>query len=101
MGWEYRGNRLYYYRKRREGKRVVSEYIGNDFIGELAEILDMEDHEEARKTRANWVTTKAKVKATEQEINELEVKIGTFTQAFLLVSGYHPHKRQWRRKRNV
>ena len=79
----------------------MSEYIGNDFIGELAEIFDMEDHEKTRRTRADWVTTKAKVKATEQEINELEVRIRTLTKAFLLVSGYHPHKRQWRRKQNV
>ena len=101
MGWEYRGNRLYYYRKRREGKRVVSEYIGNGLIGELAEIWDIEDSEKVKKTRADWLITEAQVKDTEQEINDLEVSIRTFTRAFLLVLGYHPHKRQWRRKRNV
>ncbi len=30
MGWEKRGNKQYYYRKRREGDRVVSEYLTAD-----------------------------------------------------------------------
>ena len=28
MGWEKRGNNKYYYRKKREGKRVISIYFG-------------------------------------------------------------------------
>ena len=33
MSWEQRGNRRYYFRKRRQAGRVVSEYVG---AGELA-----------------------------------------------------------------
>ena len=33
MAWEERNGKSYYYQKRREGDRVVSEYIGT---GELA-----------------------------------------------------------------
>ena len=51
MAWEDRNGRLYYYRKRREGKRVVSEYVGNGFAGMMAEELDGEDRQKAEQKR--------------------------------------------------
>ena len=47
MGWETRGNNTYYYRKRRVGPSVVSEYAGSGKAGLLAERIDTE----GRKTR--------------------------------------------------
>ena len=35
MGWEKRGNGLYYYRKKRMGQRVVSEYMGTGLFGSI------------------------------------------------------------------
>ena len=36
MGWEQRGNNLYYYRKVRVGSRVKSTYVGR---GEIAHLI--------------------------------------------------------------
>ncbi|MFY9226864.1 MAG: hypothetical protein WAQ98_29580 [Blastocatellia bacterium] len=35
MGWERRGNKVYYYEKKRQGKKVVSVYLGRDDLAEL------------------------------------------------------------------
>lgn len=42
MGWEKRGNRLVYYRKKRVGRRVVSIYCGSGERGRAAELEDLE-----------------------------------------------------------
>lgn len=42
MGWEKRGNRLVYYRKKRIGRRVVSIYCGSGERGRAAELEDLE-----------------------------------------------------------
>jgi len=42
MGWEKRGNRLVYYRKKRVGRRVVSVYCGSGERGRAAELEDLE-----------------------------------------------------------
>lgn len=50
MGWERRGNGYYYYRKRREGHRVISEYVGNGRAAEVAAAMDRLKRRE-RKTK--------------------------------------------------
>ena len=37
MGLEWRGSKQYYYRKRREGKRVISEYCGGGKVAQTAQ----------------------------------------------------------------
>lgn len=100
MGWEDRHGNTYYYRKRRDGKRVISEYVGNGFIGQMAEAMDREERAGNRQARANWQMEKESVRVIDNGLNEIECRVRAFTRAFLLISGYHPHKRQWRRKRN-
>ena len=100
MGWENRNGNTYYYRKRRDGKRVTSVYVGNGCIGQIAEAMDMDERVENRQARVNWQREKERARAIDDRLNEIERRVRTFTRAFLLVSGYHPHKRQWRRKRN-
>ena len=45
MGWEMRHDKEYYYRKIRQGRKVISQYIGRrgDPAAELAAALDTAD----------------------------------------------------------
>ena len=79
----------------------MSEYVGGGLIGQIAEALDTEERFKADVAHANWVSQKGKIKAMEKRISEIEKYTKAITRAVLLVSGYHSHKRQWRKARNV
>lgn len=101
MGWEYRGNNKYYYRKKRVGKKVVSEYIG---AGPAAEKIAQEDEVERRKRkreRIAWERRKAEIMELDDALDLLEGITRNLIHANLLLAGFHTHKGQWRRKRNV
>jgi hypothetical protein len=100
MGWEYRGNRLYYYRKKREGKHVISEYIGVGTTAYLIAELDREDRLARAFDATEWKKQKNEIKKVDNEMNQLQKSINGFVRALFLTSGYHPHKGQWRRIRN-
>jgi hypothetical protein len=101
MGIEarHKSGKLYYYRKRREGGKVISEYQGG---GELVHIYQ---HIEARE-RAKKEAERARAKAERRTMAEIDKQIDDFSkmvdtlmQAELIAKGYHQHKRQWRRRR--
>ena len=101
MGFEERhGNgKLYYYKKRREGERVVSEYVGS---GELAEIIDLTTRLEQSRKQQKREEVQAQ-QASADRINSLVDKhsamVDRMVEAHLLALGYHKHNRQWRRRR--
>jgi hypothetical protein len=101
MGWEKRNGRMYYYRKRREGNRVVSEYIGAGLAGQLAEIFDVEHREEVTYKRTELRAQKTQAQVSDSRVSEMEKYTQTIMRACLLLGGYHTHKRQWRKLRNV
>jgi hypothetical protein len=100
MAWEDRNGRHYYYRKRREGKRVISEYIGAGLAGQIAEIFDMEDRHETNYNRALFQGQKESAQTIADQVRQIEKFTRAMTRAVLLMSGYHAHKRQWRKYRN-
>jgi hypothetical protein len=100
MGIESRKGKLYYYEKRREGSRVVSEYVGGGVVAELAE-------HRARIERARRDAERQKIKQErmsmadiDREIEAASGMIDLLTKASLLMAGYYDHKRQWRRRRD-
>jgi predicted secreted protein len=99
MGWEKRGNGLYYYRKRRIGDTVVSEYVGRGKLAELIATLDALEQEEREAEREAWRQRQAEITATDQVLDEVERVARALTRAYLLADGYHTHKGQWRRRR--
>jgi hypothetical protein len=95
MAWEKRGNQRYYYHKRRVNGRVVSEYISNGVIADLAEERKANQaakREQERKERA-------RVDTLEEQLNQLEETTAAIVRAALLAANYHDHKGQWRRVR--
>jgi hypothetical protein len=100
MAWEDRNGSRYYYRKRREGKQVVSEYVGGGLAGRLAEILEGEDRQETEYKRHELRKRKRQSVEIDAQVSEVQKYTRTITRAYLLLAGYHAHKRQWRKSRN-
>jgi hypothetical protein len=99
MAWEKRGNGLYYYRKRREGRRIVSEYIG---IGELAEAIaafDSLDRQEREVERQRRQRELDRDRGFARDIDAVCELIRGLTTAVMLATGHHTHKGTWRRRR--
>lgn len=101
MSWETRerGGR-YYTRSRREGGRIVREYIGTGYVAELAAQLDELDRE-----RREWERIEQRIARSEAEIQEAPIKalhddVELLARGALLAAGYHRHHGgEWRRKR--
>jgi hypothetical protein len=99
MAWEQRSRQRFYYRKRRVGRRVVSEYLGAGPLAELNAWLDAQERQ-ARAERRQ--AARAAIEADREAAAQLE-QAGRLTEslarAALLLAGYHAHKGQWRRPR--
>jgi hypothetical protein len=100
MGWEQRGNNRYYYKKAREGSRVRSIYVGR---GEIANMISQIQSSSAALERLARTNRSPQVVAQEKadaQVLRLTCLTRLITQASLLASGFHTHKRQWRKMRN-
>jgi len=99
MGWEQRGSRRYYYRKKRRAGKVRSEYIGAGPVAELWASIDESEHQEhAVKRNADRRTRQAEAEI-DRQLDDLESAIVSITAATLCAAGFHNHKGQWRKKR--
>lgn len=100
MGWESRNGRQVYYRKKRIGKRVVSEYVGSGELANMLAMLDEHERDQAESRRRKW----RKVMESEAGIDALMRDAGrmvkALTDATLAVNGYRRHKGQWRKRRS-
>jgi len=100
MAWEDRNGGWYYYRKRRQGKKVISEYMGAGLMGQIAQVFDAEERQEAEYKRTELRGQRARAQAIDSRAAEIEKYTRAFTRACLLLAGYRPHKGQWRKSRN-
>lgn len=99
MAFERRRNKSYYYRKRRVGKRVISEYVGPDGVGALAEVLTERAKAEAERKRREWQSIRDEQQRLDAIVNDVGKLATALADATLLLEGYHQSKRVWRRKR--
>lgn len=97
MGVEDRKGKLYYYRKRREGDRVISEYVGGDVVGIAA--YHQEKREKERK-REQLTQMKMSLAEIDSQIDQFSKETDRLVNEWLISNGFHQHKRQWRLKRN-
>ena len=103
MGWETRkkGPRRYYTRSRREGGRVIRQYIGGGMLGRLAAQLDEIERRQREEETAYWREERERFEQNATFVGELEEAAGVLVRAHLLASGFHQHKGQWRRQRGA
>jgi len=99
MGFENRGNNKYYYRKRRVGGTVYSEYVGRGELAQLIARLDEVEQMEKEFERYEFAVLKERENRIDARLNNLGRLLRAITGAVLLAGGYHQHKRQWRKWR--
>jgi hypothetical protein len=99
MAWETRGNGRYYYRKRRAGNTVCSEYIGAGPGAEMVAELDQAARDRRVKARAAEMAAQKADLAIDKQLDQLGDLVRAMTTAALVAGGYHTHKGQWRQMR--
>ncbi len=95
MAWEQRSNRRYYYRKRRDGQRVTSEYVGSGALAEEATAFYAIACEVRQARRRRW----SALSAVDDQVDQACDLIQALAQGALLVTGHRMHKGQWRKSR--
>ena len=89
----------YYYRSRREGGRVVTEYLGSGDLGRLAAELDARDQIRRRDERLKLQEQKQFQERLDDCVDVTGDLIRAIADGVLLCEGYHTHKGQWRKAR--
>ena len=101
MTLERRNETLYYYRSVRDGKKVRKVYVG---AGEIARISHEGDllRRAGRKAQREQETEELGcLEALAVPVLELSEAAEILARAYLIASGYHRHKGEYRRARSV
>ena len=99
MAWETRSGKPYYYRKRRVDGKVVSEYVGTGGQAEEMAVQDELDRD-LRKAQEDKVRSIIQGdKLIDRQIDCVSAQMMRIVHGFLLINGYHTHKRKWRKYR--
>jgi hypothetical protein len=93
MAWKTIGNHSYYYRSRREGKRVVSDYVGTGKKGAVFALIVRDARIERDEPRAE----REAAKCEEREIAAWFDRIEGLATGAMVAAGFHKHHGQWRR----
>ena len=101
MSWEQReGGGCYYTRSRREGGRIVREYIG---FGPIAELMALADETERRRREEEaraWKREREGLEDLDGEAGEICELAELLTCAAFVAAGYRQHNRgEWRKPR--
>ena len=101
MAWEKRERGgLYYTRSRREGGRVVREYVGTGPDAEKAATLDDLQRRRREEEAATNREERERLDALEEPVEEFYEAVEVLVGAALLAAGYHKHERgEWRKRR--
>ena len=100
MGGEKSGR--YYTRSRREGGRVVREYVGAGAVGHLASQLDAIEREKREIERAAARAEREEVAALDALLAEFDELADLLARAALVAAGFHQHHGgTWRRRRGL
>ncbi len=103
MAWEtrQRGGR-YYTRSKKINGRVIREYVGTGFVGELAAAADARARAERQAPQTAWRAECERIESAIAPLEEFYDVVETLARASLVLAGYHRHHRgEWRRKRGT
>ena len=102
MAWEERkrGGR-YYTRSRREGGRVIREYVGGGIVGELASETDRIRRERREAEQARRKRELERLEILAEPVLEVSEAAEVLARAHLIAAGCHRRKGEYRRVRNA
>jgi hypothetical protein len=101
VAWEtrQRGGR-YYTRSRKQGGRVVREYVGCGAVAQAIARLESLDRERRARERAEDRVEGERLRAADRTLRAACRELELWTQVLLLAGGYHQHRRgEWRQRR--
>lgn len=100
MALEERNGNYYYYKKERDGNRVVSKYYGKGKLASLvAQMDEIERYEKAEKAELQR-KNKEQIEKIDRELSNLEQEIKKLTENVLSNLGfYKTRSREWRLKK--
>ena len=99
MALEKRGGNYYYYKKEREGNRVISTYYGKGELAVLIAQMDEFDRQDKHFETLKILRFKQETAAIDKEIELYESKVKDITAETLLSLGFYKIKsREWRFK---
>jgi hypothetical protein len=96
-----RNGNLYYYRKRREDGRVVSEYVGGGLLVEFEQYRAEQERAAREAERERLRIARMSVAEIDAQLDRFSRMVDELVRAELIAAGYHQHKRQWRRRRET
>jgi len=100
VGWETRERGgLYYTRSRREGGRVVREYVGSGPIAELIAEADQLKRERRIADQERGHAELVRLRALVAPLRELDEAAEVIARACLVAGGYRRRKGGWRMAR--
>ena len=98
MAIETRNGRSYYYRKRRIGRRVISEYVSGEPLAGLVAVEDEQERDYRRDRRAKFQAERERQRELDAQIDRACATVRAALAAALEVAGFHKHKGQWRKR---
>ncbi len=99
MTWLRQGR--YFYRSRREGQRVVSEYVGCGDVGALVAEVDNAKQLARAAARRALLEEVSQARLVDAAMADLRNAADEAANKALLAAGFHRHKRTWRRRRQT
>jgi hypothetical protein len=101
MGWERRGAKLYYYSKRRHGRRVVSTYVGTGVAGASEALAAAGRRAEREAERAACRALSERQQEIDRASESWSAVVELGAQAVLVAAGYRRRGRgPWRKARD-
>jgi|SRR5664280_891152 len=89
----------YWYKSRREGGRVISEYIGCGDTGQLIAQLENEQVQERARERLERQALATQEHEFDRTLDTITEQLRGLVDVALTVSGYHRHSGTWRQAR--
>ena len=102
MAWETRKRGgPYYTRSRREGGRVVRDYLGRGETAHLIARMDELDRQQQEDERETERRLRQEIEAREREVGAQFAEVEAVLRQVLEAAGYHRHNRgAWRKRRD-